>query len=267
MFTEFPLLERPAAASAAGFGTVEFWWPFPEPVPPADELDAFVRALDDAHVDVSAINFFAGDMVAGERGLVSHRARQAEFRANVPVVVELARRTGARVFNALYGQRVTQSSPATQDTTAREALAYAARAVAAIDGTVVVEALKAGENGDYPLRTADDCVTLLQRVREHSGQRNIGLLFDTYHLASNGVDLPAAIAQHGDWIQHVQIADAPGRGQPGTGEIDFGGVLRALRAAGYQRDVACEYRPVGPSGQSLGWLDEDWARSLNSCAN
>ena len=89
LFTELPLLQRPAAAKAAGFDAVEFWWPFAEPVPGDREVDAFITALGDAGVSLAALNFAAGDMAAGERGWVSQPAGSAALRANIPVCVAL----------------------------------------------------------------------------------------------------------------------------------------------------------------------------------
>src|SRR5688500_18949303 len=87
LFTELPLLERPAAAKAAGFDAVEFWWPFAEAVPSDGDVDAFVAAVQDAGVQLAGLNFFAGDMPGGDRGLVSWPARSAEFRDNVEVTI------------------------------------------------------------------------------------------------------------------------------------------------------------------------------------
>ena len=105
LFTELPLLERPAAAKAAGFDFVEFWWPWDRAVPTDEEVDAFVAALKDADVQLIGLNLFAGDMPGGDRGLVSWIARAEEFEANLPVVVRIAKATGCQTFNALYGLR------------------------------------------------------------------------------------------------------------------------------------------------------------------
>src|SRR5690349_16896538 len=106
LFTELPLTERPAAAKAAGFAAVEFWWPWAEMVPSAAQADAFVKSVNDAGVELISLNFHTGDMAAGERGIVSHPARVAEFRENVAAAVEIAARTGCRRLNAPYGLRV-----------------------------------------------------------------------------------------------------------------------------------------------------------------
>ncbi|HEY3688439.1 MAG TPA: TIM barrel protein [Streptosporangiaceae bacterium] len=264
LFTEVPLLERPAAARAAGFDAVEAWWPFPVAEPSAGEVDAFVGALEAADVALIGLNFFAGDMPGGERGVVSWPGRVDDFRASVPVLVEIARRTGCRAFNALYGQRLPGVDPVTQDDTAAANLAFAADAVGAFGGTVLVEPLSQGENGAYPLLTSGDVLTVIDRVRDDHGAvnhsrgaaANLQLLLDTYHLTRNGDDPVAVLAAHADRVGHVQIADAPGRGQPGTGAIDFPAVFAALCDHGYAGHVACEYKPVGPSAGSFEWLRE-----------
>ena len=256
LFTELPLLDRPAAARAAGFDAVEAWWPFSEPVPPAADVDAFVGAIEDAGVALIGLNFYAGDMPGGDRGVASWPDRVADFRASVPVLTDIARRTGCRGFNALYGQRRDDVDPAAADDTAAANLAYAADAVAGFGGTVLVEALAGGENGAYPLLTSGDALGVIDRVAAGGGPDNLRLLLDTYHLTRNGDDPLAVIGAHADRVGHVQIADAPGRGQPGTGEIDFTAVFAALRDHGYAGYVAAEYKPVGPSAESFEWLRE-----------
>lgn len=101
LLTELPLLERPAAAKAAGFDAVEFWWPFATAVPADADVDAFVSAIRDAGVQLTGLNFFAGDMPAGDRGLVSWPARSAEFRDNLAVVAGIGDALGTKGFNAL----------------------------------------------------------------------------------------------------------------------------------------------------------------------
>src|SRR6516165_10508861 len=94
LLTELPLLDRPAAAKAAGYDAVEFWWPFAAAVPAQSEVDAFVAAVQGASVQLTGLNFFAGDMPGGDRGLVSWIGREDEFLANIPVVVDIGRRLG-----------------------------------------------------------------------------------------------------------------------------------------------------------------------------
>jgi len=255
LFTELTLLERPAAAKAAGFDAVEFWWPFAEAVPADRDVDAFVRAVRDAGVGLVGLNFFAGDMPGGDRGLVSWPARAQEFRDNVDVVLGIGEQLGCRAFNALYGNRVDVAAPAEQDELAAENLAIAARAVARIEGTVLLEPVSGADR--YPLLTAADALAVIERVREASGAGNVGLLADLYHLAVNGDDVDKVISAHAERVAHVQVADAPGRNEPGTGALPLERQLADLEAAGYRGWVGLEYKPSGTTLDSLGWLPRD----------
>jgi hydroxypyruvate isomerase len=249
LLTELPLLDRPAAARRAGFDAVEFWWPWPVAVPSDGEVDAFVRAVRDAGVQLVGLNFFAGDMPAGDRGLVSWPARSAEFRDNVDVTVGVGAQLGCRAFNALYGNRQDGVAPEEQDALGAENLALAARAAQRVGGAVLVEPVSGAPR--YPLRTAADALAAIDRARED----DIRLLLDVYHLAVNGDDVDAAIDTAAGRIGHVQIADAPGRHQPGTGELDIDGHLRHLAATGYDGWVGLEYTAAGD--HPFDWLPRD----------
>jgi hydroxypyruvate isomerase len=255
LFTELPLLDRPAAAAEAGFAAVELWWPFATAVPSDREVDELVRAVGDAGVRLVGLNFFAGDMPGGDRGLVSWPARSGEFRDNVEVAVGIGERLGCRAFNALYGNRVEGADPAAQDDLAVENLAIAGRAAARIGGTVLVEPVSGAPR--YPLLTAADAVGVIDRVAGETGVDNLGLLCDLYHLAVNGDDLDRVVAAYGDRVAHVQIADSPGRNEPGTGTLDLDRYLAMLAAAGYGGWVGLEYKPSGASVDSFAWLPRE----------
>ncbi|MBK1786789.1 hydroxypyruvate isomerase family protein [Prauserella cavernicola] len=248
LYTELPLLRRPAAARAAGFTAIEFWWPFGVAVPADSEVDAFVSAVDEAGVSLVGLNFFAGDMPGGDRGLVSWVGRESEFRDSVDVALGIAERLGCRTFNALYGNRLDGVEPAEQDELALSTLDSLASAADSVGGTVVLEPLSGAPK--YPLLTAADALAVLDKV----GRPNLTLLADLYHLAANGDDLDAVIAEHTGRIGHVQIADVPGRGEPGSGELDLDRHLAALEAAGYRGFVGLEYKPTADSESSLSWL-------------
>ena len=111
LLTELPLLERPAAAKAAGFDAVEFWWPFETSVPTDAQVAGFENAIKDAGVQLTGLNFNAGNMPGGDRGLVSWPARSSEFQDNIDVVAGIGERLGCKAFNALYGNRVDGESP------------------------------------------------------------------------------------------------------------------------------------------------------------
>jgi hydroxypyruvate isomerase len=256
LFTELPLERRPAAAAAAGFDAVEFWWPFAGPVPGDREADAFLSALGDAGVSLVSLNFAAGDMAAGDRGWASRPADSAAFRDNIQACAGLAGRAGCRALNALYGNRADGVDPSVQENLAVENLALAAAEASRIGATVLVEALNSYESPRYPLVSSAAALAVLDRVQAEAGVTNLAFLADLYHLARMGEDLAGMIAAHAGRIGHVQIADVPGRGAPGTGELAFGPLLRQLAACGYQGRVGLEYKPADPadSSASFGWL-------------
>lgn len=251
MFTELPLLERPAAARSAGFDAVEFWWPFDRPVPGDAAVDGFVAAVADAGVALVALNFFAGDLAGPDCGVLSIPDRSRQFTDNIDVTVGIGERLGVRGFNAPYGNRVPGVPPRQQDELATANIAAAAAAAARIGSTVFIEPISGPK--PYPLRLAADAAAVVGRARA-AGAENVGILFDLYHLAVNGDDIDRAIAAHAGRIAHVQIADAPGRGEPGSGKLDLGGYLARLERAGYAGWVALEYRPTAGTLDSLGWL-------------
>jgi hydroxypyruvate isomerase len=251
LFTEVPLLERPAAVAAAGFDAVEFWWPFDVPVPADRDVDAFVQAITDAGVQLAGLNFYAGDLAGPDCGVASIPGRSQQFLDNVEVVVGIGERLGVQVLNALYGNRIEGATAAEQDELGLESLVAAAGAAARIGATVLVEPVSGPK--PYPLRTAADAVAVVQRARA-AGAGNIAFLCDLYHLAANGDDADRAIDEYADVIAHVQIADLPGRGEPGSGELDLDGQLARLQHAGYAGWVGLEYRPTTTTTESLAWL-------------
>ncbi|NMR30681.1 hydroxypyruvate isomerase family protein [Crystallibacter degradans] len=249
LFTELPLLERPAAAVAAGFDSVEFWWPFAESVPGDADVTAFEHAITDAGVQLTGLNFNAGDMPGGDRGLVSWEGRDAEFRDNIAVVAGIGERLGCKAFNALYGNRLDEHTPEAQDEVALANLVAAAEGVATIGGTVLLEPVSGAER--YPLKTAQDALDVIGKVHAE-GPQNIKLLADFYHLAVNGDDVAAVIENHAKDFGHIQIADSPGRGAPGTGELPLGEWISRSRQLGYQGPIGLEYK--APAEQAFGWL-------------
>ncbi|MGW9020438.1 hydroxypyruvate isomerase family protein [Leucobacter chromiiresistens] len=240
LLTHLPLLERPAAAREAGFSAVEFWWPFAEAVPGDAEVDRFVAAVHDAGVTLSGLNFFAGDMPGGDRGLVSWVGREQEFADNIDVVVGIGERLGTRAFNALYGKRLDGVAPEAQDELAVQHLTAAAAGVARIGGTVLLEPVSGAPA--YPLQTAQDALDVIARA----GQTNIKLLADFYHLAANGDDVARVIETHAHEFGHIQIADHPGRGEPGTGTLPLASWIERSRQLGYDGYIGLEYQASQP---------------------
>ncbi|CAL9579367.1 TIM barrel protein [Streptomyces sp. enrichment culture] len=260
LFTELPLLERPAAAAAAGFTAVELWWPWIEtPTPPRGELDALGQALKDAGTRLVGLNFYAGQLPGPDRGALSVPGEESErFRANIDVAADFAASVGCTALNALYGNRVEGVDPAAQDELALENLVLAARAADRIGATLLVEALNRPESPRYPLVSAPAAVEVVDKVNEATGLGNAAFLLDLYHLSMNGEDLEAVIDAYAAKTGHVQIADNPGRGAPGTGDLDLSALLLRLNERGYDGWVGLEYKPGDrPSADAFDWLPRE----------
>lgn len=252
IFTELPLLERPAAAAAAGFRAVEAWWPFAEPVPSDQELADFEEAIAEAGVALVALNLDGGNLAAGDRGIASHPGMDQRFSDNLACALGIAKRQGVRIMNALYGNEVEGMTRQGQDDLAIERLVLAAKAAEEVGVRIVLETQNRLDSPRYPLRTPDEVIALCEKVRAEDA-RAIGWLCDLYHLAMEQMDPTAELERHFAFIDHVQVADAPGRHEPGSGSIDFHRALGRLVELGYDGYVACEYRPSGRSEDSFGW--------------
>ncbi|MBO0803725.1 MAG: TIM barrel protein [Nocardiopsaceae bacterium] len=263
LLTDLPLNARPAAASALGFDAAELWWTLSGPIPPERALDTLRQAFADAGVRLTGLNFDAGNMAAGDRGLVCRPADAQRFRDNIAVATGFADSLGCRALNALYGNRPPDVPIAEQDELALENLALAAHAAHDIGATLLIEALNAPETPDYGLLSSATAVDVVDKVNAITGLGNAKFLADLYHLARGGEDPAKAIVSYADRIGHVQIADCPGRQFPGTGSLDFAALLGQLDAAGYDGFVGLEYKPLAdaPASANFHWLPMDYRRS------
>jgi hydroxypyruvate isomerase len=247
LFKDALFIERFARARAAGFAGVEFMWPGIE------EVDAVVDAVVDTGLEVALFNFDAGDMAAGDRGLVSDPDRQARFRENVPVALELARRIGCPRLNALVGVRRPDLELETQLGLARDNVAWAAEQARSQGASIMIEAVNSYENGPYLLDTTAKAIGFMDAVAAD----NVELQYDAYHMQRMEGNLAHTITRLLGRIGHVQIADPPSRGEPGTGEINYGFVLGLLERGGYGGWVGLEYNPSTPTTEaSFGWMRE-----------
>jgi hydroxypyruvate isomerase len=248
LFKEVPFLDRFGRAAASGFSAVEFWWPSGE------DPDEVERAVKNSSVEVALFNFDAGDMPGGDRGLVGDPGRERQFRENVPVALDLARSLECRRMNVLVGHEIPGMDREEQLALARENVRFAADVAQATDVTVMVEAVNTFENGPYLLYTTEQAVEFVEGV----GRENVRVQHDLYHMQRMEGNLVANLREYISLIGHVQIADSPGRGEPGTGEIHYPYVLAALEDLGYDGYVGLEYNPTTETTEeSLGWLPEE----------
>ena len=247
LFKEAPFLDRFGMARSAGFSAVEFWWPAGEDL---DEVEAAIR---DAGLTVALFNFDAGDMPAGDRGLIADPDRQDRFRENVPVALELAQRLGCSRLNALAGQEIPGMRREEQLELARENVAWAAGRAAEFGVEVLVEAVNTFENGPYLLYTTRDAANFLRSV----GVANVKLQYDFYHMQRMEGNLSVNVREYIGQIGHIQVADSPARGEPGTGEIHYPYVLGVLEELGYDGYVGLEYNPTTERTEDgFAWIPE-----------
>jgi hydroxypyruvate isomerase len=248
LFKDVPFLERFGRAAATGFSTVEFWWPSDE------DPSAVEKAVKDANLQVALMNFDAGDMAAGDRGLAGDPEREGRFRENVPVALELARSMDCRRMNVLVGHALAGMKRDEQLAIAQRNVGFAADEARKVGVEVLVEVVNTFENGPYLLRTTEGAVRFVRGV----GRENVKVQHDLYHMQRMEGNLVANLREHVGLIGHVQIADSPGRGEPGTGEIHYPYVLAALEELGYDGYVGLEYNPTTETTEeSLGWLPEE----------
>jgi hydroxypyruvate isomerase len=248
LFKEADFVERFARAKQTGFTAVEFWWPSGE------DLGEVESAIKDSGLDVALFNFDAGDMPSGDRGLVSDPDRKQEFDDNVPVALELARKVGCPRLNALMGLEIDGMDREAQLELARENISWAAEQAAEHGIEVMIEAVNTFENGPYLLSTTKAAADFVARV----GRDNVKLQYDAYHMQRMEGNVVATLREHIGDITHIQVADSPDRGEPGTGEINYRYIFGVLEELDYGGWVGLEYKPTtDTTEESLAWLPEE----------
>lgn len=244
LFTELPFLERFGAAARAGFTSVEVQFPYAWPVESIhDELKRHGLTL-------ALLNLPAGDWAAGERGIACHPDRVTEFDAGLVEAIRYATALGCPLLNCLAGVPPEDVDRATALATLGRNLRVASAQVAAAGLSLVVEPINTHDVPGFLLATVADFV----QIRHGAGLDGVSLQLDVYHVVMMKQDPVALLARYGGLVRHVQIADAPGRHEPGTGAIDFEALLAALATANYQGRIGCEYNPIGRTEDGLGWM-------------
>ena len=246
LWSDLPFPERIRAATRAGFDAVEYMFPYA--FEPAD----LSKRLRESGVRQDLFNLPAGDFDAGERGVAADPARRDEFRTGVELALRYADALGCSKLNCLAGLRVPGVAWDDQFECLVENLTHAAARVGEVGGTLHVELLNTKDTPGFFV----DSMPLVVRVLDSVDSPHVAFQCDVYHLQRTSGDIVATIAQMGDRIGHYQVADAPDRHEPGTGEISFPFVFEAIDATGYDGFVGLEYRPSGPTDDSFGWIEE-----------
>ncbi|ARP80461.1 hydroxypyruvate isomerase [Bordetella genomosp. 8] len=243
LFTELPFMQRFEAAAQAGFEAVEYLFPYPFE---KQELAAALNANGLAQV---LHNLPAGDWDAGERGIACHPNREAEFRAGVGRAIEYATVLRSPQVNCLAGKLPDGVNRQDARTTLVENLRYAARELEKAGLKLLIEPVNSFDIPGFFLTRTDQALTLLDEV----GSDNLRIQYDIYHAQRMEGELGNTLSTHLSRIGHIQLADNPGRGEPGTGEINYHWLLRHIDAIGYTGWIGCEYKPRATTIEGLGW--------------
>ncbi len=244
LFNELPFLERFEAAAAAGFEAVEFLFPYEFD---AEDIRARLKANGLRQV---LFNLPAGNWAAGERGLAIYPNLVDEFRAGVSRAAKYATALGCTQLHCLAGIAPVGGDIRAMRKTYVENLRYAARLLADDGITLLIEAINTRDIPGYFLDTTAKAADIVESVEAE----NLRLQYDVYHMQIMEGDLTPTIDKYFKIISHVQIADNPGRNEPGTGEINYPFIFDHLDRVGYQGWVGCEYRPRASTFDSLAWF-------------
>jgi hydroxypyruvate isomerase len=244
MFNELPFAQRFAAAAKAGFRGVEFLFPY-EFTP--SELRAL---LEENALQNVLFNMPPGDWAAGERGLASLPGREAEFRDSVGRAIDYAQALGTPCVHAMAGLVPAGADRQQHRALYIDNLRHAARALAGIGRTLVIEPLNTRDNPGYLLNTQAEAHAVCAAV----GEPNIKVQMDFYHAQIVEGDLAVKLRKYLGRIGHIQIASVPDRHEPDEGEVNYPYLFGLLDELGYDGWVGCEYRPRDRTEEGLGWF-------------
>lgn len=244
LYNEHAFLDRFAAAAKDGFTGVEFLFPYDFA---KDELAA---RLKEHGLTQALHNLPAGDWAGGERGIACHPDRVEEFRAGVAKGIEYATALGCKQLNCLAGKAPEGVPDAELRRTFVENLRYAAPELAKAGIKLLAEPVNNRDIPGFYLNYSAQAISILDEV----GSDNLYLQYDFYHTQIMEGDLTTTFRRLKSRIAHVQIADNPGRNEPGTGEINYPFIFRMLDAEGYEGWIGCEYKPAAATTAGLGWF-------------
>jgi hydroxypyruvate isomerase len=242
LYQDKSFLDRFAAAAKDGFPAVEYLGPYAEP------KEKVAEALAANGLKQALFNVPSGDWAAGERGIGALPDRASEFESGVATAIDYAKALGCTKINVLAG---LERSGANEETLVRN-LRFAAPRMADAGIQLLVEPINTRDIPGFFLTTTRQA----ERVLEKVGHDNLFIQYDVYHMQVMQGDLVPTYERLRDRIAHIQVADNPGRNEPGTGEINYRFVFAALNRHGYDGYVGCEYKPKAGTSEGLGWMKE-----------
>ena len=244
LFGEVPFLDRFDAAARAGFTGVEYASPYDYP---ASELRARLKATG---LNQVLINGPAGNRAAGERGMACIPGRDGAFRDGVAQALDYAVALDCKLVHVMAGVPPLEVAYDTAAALYAANLAWAAENARDAGVRLVIEPLNPRDAPGYLLRTQEQGAAIVAAI----GRDRLGLQFDIYHCQTAQGDVSRRLEALMPVIDHMQLADVPGRHEPGTGEIGWGHVLRRIDELGYGGWIGCEYKPAAETTAGLGWV-------------
>lgn len=246
LFTEVPLLARFERAARAGFRTVEVQLPY--------ELAAENIRSELQRFELTMVlhNLPAGNWAGGERGIACLPGREAEFDAGIAQAISYARILGVKQLNCLAGIRPHGVTPTQAEATLLRNLRQAARALQAEGLRLLIEPVNHFDIPGFFLTHTAQAVALIEAL----GEPNVYIQYDAYHAQRMEGELCGTVQKHLQRIGHIQVADNPGRHEPGTGEVNWMHFFAHLDKIGYRGHVGCEYKPAARTEDGLGWLEQ-----------
>ncbi|AHY12342.1 MULTISPECIES: hydroxypyruvate isomerase [Citrobacter] len=246
LFLEYSFLERFDKAAQAGFRGVEFMFPYDY------DIDVLKEKLQTNKLEHTLHNLPAGDWAAGERGIACIPGREEEFRDGVAAAIRYAKGLGNKKINCLVGKTPAGFSTEQIQQTLVENLRYAANMLAKEDILLLIEPINHFDIPGFFLTGTHQALALIDSV----GCNNIKIQYDIYHMQRMEGELTQTMTTWANKIGHLQIADNPRRGEPGTGEINYDFIFKFIDKSGYDGWVGCEYKPLTTTEAGLSWINQ-----------
>ena len=244
LFNEVDFLDRFKAAADAGFEGVEYLFPY------AFEKDALVEALQKHGLTQVLHNLPAGNWEAGERGIACHPDRVGEFQEGVGRAIDYGTALGCKQINCLAGIAPDGVADDMLRATFVSNLRFAAPRLKEAGMRMLIEPINTYDIPGFYLNRTDQAIGILDEV----GSDNLFVQYDIYHAQRMEGELAKTIEKYLPRIAHIQLADNPGRHEPGTGEINYAWLFRFIDKTGYDGWIGCEYKPASETRAGLGWI-------------
>lgn len=243
LFNELPFMQRFEAAAKAGFQAVEYLFPY------AFDKKELAAALRDNQLAQVLHNLPAGNWDGGERGIACHPDRTAEFREGVTRAIDYATALGCPQVNCLLGKLPEGVAPSDARKVVVDNLRFASKELQSAGIRLLIEPINTFDIPGFYLSRTDQALALLDEV----GSPNLRVQYDIYHAQRMEGELGNTLTKNMARIGHIQLADNPGRGEPGTGEINYPWLFKHIDSLGYDGWIGCEYKPRGTTVEGLGW--------------